>query len=272
MTTTYLRVHPGISTISQYLDYSPAAAGMTYRNAAMPTGVTIDGSPDVEVQTGTALGPRLDWEQVAGTQGTMTIVNRLATDMPGVEVGSYYEDDLTPAAAQCTGYSDAQAWGASGAALRNAGQNTDPTLGAAFTFTGTRTRFFEGPGGEAADAALRSAQVDSPLVASVGEDGGGGLVLSARRAVELRRNGLIAARLKNTSDAVIEDVRVCGKARKRLARVARCDRVSRLDPGRIERVGVRVRPRPAARGALLVRLRARAPGYPAAKAKLRVRP
>jgi hypothetical protein len=54
--TTYLRVHPGINVISQFLDYSPAAGGMTYRNSRFPNGVTIDGNPDPPLETGSTVG------------------------------------------------------------------------------------------------------------------------------------------------------------------------------------------------------------------------
>ena len=272
--TTYLRVHPGISTISQFLDYSPAAGGMIYRNSAAPEGVTIDGVTDPGLETDTGLGPRLDWEQTTGPQGSLTVINRLVTDMPGVEVGSYYEDDLTPAAAQCSGYADSQAWAASGAALRNAGQNTDPTLGSAYAFVGTRTTFFSGPGADVALASRRAAQVDSPLDVTAGGEEAGGLELRARRSLDLRAGGRIRARLRNTSESLMAVAKVCGRARGRLARASRCDRVRRLEPGATKGVRLRIRLRPAGakRDSFLVRLRARSAGYPVARAKVRVRP
>ena len=59
-TITYLRVHAGIAQISQFLDYSANAIGMTYRNSAYPAGVTIDGVPDAGIPTpaGHDLQPR----------------------------------------------------------------------------------------------------------------------------------------------------------------------------------------------------------------------
>ncbi len=171
VTTTYLRVHPGITNITQFLDYSAAADGMTYRNSAQPLGVTVDGVPDPALETGNALGPEIQWEQVSGEQGTVTVVNRSVTDVPGVVVGSYYQDDLTPSTTQCTGYADAEAHAASGPTVTiPSGVNTDPTLGAAFDFTGTRTTFFSAPGGDASLGSQRSAQVDSPLQISLGKD------------------------------------------------------------------------------------------------------
>ena len=165
VTTTYLRVHPGISTIDQFLDYSPAASGMTYRNSAKPSGVLIDGNPDIGMETGNALGPPIDWEQATGAQGSVTLVTRVATDLPGFTAGSYYQDDSTsPATQQCGGYADDQAWGASGAAFTSSGANTDPTLGPpVYSLTASRSNFYSGPGADAALGELRSRQVDSPL-------------------------------------------------------------------------------------------------------------
>ena len=172
VTTTNLRVHPGINVITQFLDYSPAASGMTYRNSAKPAGVTIDGVPDPSMETGNALGPEVRWEQATGPQGTLSIVSRYATDIDGLTVGSYYQDDSTsPATAQCGGYADDEAWGSSGPAINMpsvpGGINTDPTLGPAKTFTGSRTIYFSVPGAGAGLAQRRSAQVDSPLQTSV---------------------------------------------------------------------------------------------------------
>jgi hypothetical protein len=169
VTTTFLRVHPGITTIDQFLDYSPAAAGMTYRNSAKPLGVTIDGNPDTGMETGNALGPQITWEQTTGPQGSVTLVTRVATDLPGFTPGSYYQDDSTsPATQQCGGYADNQAWGASGPAFTSSGSNTDPTLAApVYSLTGTRSNFYSGPGADASLAELRSKQVDSPLKVSV---------------------------------------------------------------------------------------------------------
>ena len=158
VTTTYLRVHAGIKTISNFYDYSPAAAGMTYRNSLNPAGVRIDGVPD-----SIAAAP-MSWEQVTGPQGSASIVSRVATDLPEFSLSSYYLDDSTsPPVKQCGGYADAAAYGASGPLFTSSGANTDPTLGAAFSLTGTRTTFYDEPGTAAQVAALRSRQVDSPL-------------------------------------------------------------------------------------------------------------
>ena len=53
-----LRVH-AIPGMMDLFDYSPAAAGMTYRNSAMGTDVIIDGVPDT-------VPTRSSWELVQG--------------------------------------------------------------------------------------------------------------------------------------------------------------------------------------------------------------
>ncbi len=163
VTRTVLRVHPGISKVSQFYDYSPAAIGMTYRNARNPAGVRVDGEPDA------LAGGLSRWEQVTGPQGSVTTVARVATDVPGfVATTSYLDDATSPPVQQCGGYADQAAIGASGPLFTSSGANTDPTLGRAFGLTGTRTTFYGPPGQGAKVAALRSRQVDAPLRVAVG--------------------------------------------------------------------------------------------------------
>ncbi len=155
---TNLRVH-SIPAIMDFFDYSPAASGMTYRNELNPGGVTIDGSPD----TLTAGAPV--WEQVTGPQGTINQVQQLSTTWTPASVTSYYLDDSTPSDTQCTG--DAFAYGSSGSWINSTLPVTDPALGGTDSLTGTRTLYFESPGGTAADAATRADQVLAPLVTAV---------------------------------------------------------------------------------------------------------
>lgn len=158
VSTTHLRVHAGVSDISLFYDYSPAAVGMTYRNSVNRGGVTIDGVPDA-----VAAGQPL-WEQVSGPQGAATSITRVATDLPGHRVSNYYLDDSTdPPVAQCGGYADRLAFGASGSAMTSSGANTDPTLGSAYSLVGSRTTFYGKPTDDAGVAALRARQVDAPL-------------------------------------------------------------------------------------------------------------
>jgi len=152
---TNLRVHQ-IPSIMDFMDYSPAASGMTYRSEANPTGVTIDGNPD-------ALAPGLSsWEQVTGAQGTIDLVGYVqTTGFTPTGVGDYFNDDSTPADAQCTG--DAFAYGSSGFYFNGTIPNTDPATGGTASLTGTRVLYFESPGATAADATARRNQVVFPL-------------------------------------------------------------------------------------------------------------
>ena len=277
VTTTYLRVHPGISTITQFLDYSAAADGMTYRNSAQPLGVTIDGVPDPSLETGNSMGPQLTWEQVSGGQGTVTVINRALTNMPGVTIGSYYQDNLTPSTQQCTGYADAEAHGASGATVTNAGQNTDPTLGAAFDFTGTRTNYFSAPGGDAALAERRSAQVDAPL--QVGLAGPPPRVPVTIRAPDVKRirpsgRSKVLLRLTGNSDSPIAKTRVCGRANKALLHVFRCAKLENVKRGQTKKAAIFVNLRKAGRekGSVTLRLRAEIAGFRPARDSIELKP
>ncbi len=151
---TYLRVHP-IPGVMDYFDYAPTASGMTYRNDQNTAGVTIDGNPD----TLAAGAPR--WQQVSGSQGTLTIVNTIDTDIAGLTPQLYYDDDSTPSVTQCTG--DAFAYGSSGTWFNQALPNTDSRNGAANRFTTTQTLYYGAPGGTAADAGAAANRAQAPL-------------------------------------------------------------------------------------------------------------
>ncbi len=155
---TDLRVH-AIASIMDFFDYSPAAAGMTYRNALNPGGVTIDGSADV-VTPGVS-----SWEQVTGPQGTLNQVAQLQTSWTPPSITSYYDDAVSPSTTQCTG--DSSAYGSSGSWINSNLPNTDPALGGTASLRGTRTIYFEGPNQAASVAMIRSDQVLTPLVATV---------------------------------------------------------------------------------------------------------
>lgn len=243
---TYLRVHPGISTIAQYIDYSAAASGMTYRNSAAPGGVTIDATPDPVVQTGTTPGAPFVWEQTTGAQGTLSIITRAATNIPNIRIGSYYEDSATPAASQCNGYADdTKAYGASGMAITNAGVNTDPTLegmyGPAYDFSGTRTIFYSGPGGDATLAQQRSDQVDNPLRVSLGDGGGGtGPELELRvrddKRAKAGKRTKVRATLRNRGDGVAEGVELCLKVPRQAGEAGACRELRDLGAGARKKV------------------------------------
>ncbi len=154
---TALRVHP-IPGIMDYFDYSPAASGMTYRNDLNLGGVLVDGVPDAVV-----LG-QIHWEMVSGAQGTQVSTLLLHTDIPNFTYTSYYSDNLTPPATQCTG--DAFEYGASGFRETQAIPNTDPALGAYRIFEATRVLAYDAPGQTAAWAAARAAEAAQPLAAT----------------------------------------------------------------------------------------------------------
>ncbi len=155
---TDLRVHT-IPSIMDFMDYSPAASGMTYRNELNPGGVTVDGSPD------TLTAGVSSWEQITGAQGTINQVAQLQTSWTPASITSYYLDSTSPPVAQCTG--DAFAYGSSGLYINSNLPNTDPGTGGTDTLRGVRSMYFEGPGGTAADAIARRDQVVFPLATSV---------------------------------------------------------------------------------------------------------
>jgi hypothetical protein len=154
---TELRVHP-IASIVDFFDYSPAASGMTYYNDLNPGGVTVDGSPDSPVA-----GP-IQWEMVAGPQGSLVQAGSITTNIAGFAYTSYYLDDSTPPVTQCTG--DAFAYGSSGVnvnAIPGGIPCTDPALGCTSVLNTTRTMYYLPPGATVSDAQALSAQAASPL-------------------------------------------------------------------------------------------------------------
>jgi hypothetical protein len=157
---TDLRVHP-IPSIMDFLDYSPAASGMTYSSNVIPNGVTIDGVPDPVPTT----PPQ--WEMVTGKQGSLVTMTSLATDISGLTGRGWYEDNKTTPTTQCTG--DAFAYGSSGLYVTSAIPCTDPGLtssdcGAnAKHFEGKRVLYFQPPNLNASKAATLAGQQATPI-------------------------------------------------------------------------------------------------------------
>jgi hypothetical protein len=151
-----LRVHP-IPGIVDFLDYSRAAVGMTYRNNNNQAGVTIDGNPDA-----VAAG-QLSWETLDGSQGGVSMVHSVETDIPDVTLTTYYLDDLTPDEPQCTG--DSESIGASGPRIADPLPHTDNAYPPYNSLTGIRTIYYDEPGH--ADGPARAAQAGSQLDVSV---------------------------------------------------------------------------------------------------------
>ncbi len=281
VTTVDLRVHPGINVISQFLDFSPAAAGMTYRNSAKPSGVTIDGVPDPTMETENSAGPEVQWEQATGQQGTLSVVSRYQTDIDGIALGSYYQDDSTsPLTQQCGGYADDQAWGSSGSVITmpavSGGVNTDPTLGPANSFSGTRTTFYSAPGGDQSLAELRSEQIDNPLTVTTSappEPAKPRLQLTAaspKRKVAPGGSVRVRVTVKNTGGSKATNVEVCGKAPKRLARTG-CRRTGSLGAGKRFRTKLRVSTTGRANPPLRIRFKATADDAKPARATAKIR-
>ena len=164
---TDLRVH-AIPGVMDFLDFSNAAVGMTYRSSTVPGGVTIDGSLDAVSTTDAT------WEAVSGAQGlVMTRVDYQSSldldDGTGTEVDWFHRDQTTPPEAQCWG--DGSLLGAAGPSIVGNIPNTDPSTGGTDTLKGLRTNWF---GPAPADPALVddlaaawSAQLAAPPVVSV---------------------------------------------------------------------------------------------------------
>jgi hypothetical protein len=152
-----LRVH-AIPGMMEIFDYSPAAAGMTYRNSAMGADVTIDGVPDA-VSTA-----RSFWEMVRGAQGSLISVRRATIDqhLPNSAYSTYYLDDATPPGDMCTG--DTAAYGVSGLRLVASIANTDPRFAPHSRFRALRVLTYRAPGATVADARTVRRQVEAPLV------------------------------------------------------------------------------------------------------------
>jgi hypothetical protein len=156
--TTFLRVHAIPGVLYDFIDYSPAAAGMTFHDNNNLAGLAIDGVPD------TFTPGALDWQLVTGVQGSVTMAAKFVTDIPGFVNTSTYEDDTTPSGTQCTG--DAFAYGASGVRIEGTGANlpnTDPVNPSPKNFTATRFIYYDAPGLTVADAQKRRAWALNPL-------------------------------------------------------------------------------------------------------------
>jgi hypothetical protein len=70
------------------MDFDPVVSGATYYNAAVPSGVTVDGVPD-----SVATEPLSPWWQLTTDAGTLVHVSD--TDPIGGTASNYYEDDAT---------------------------------------------------------------------------------------------------------------------------------------------------------------------------------
>lgn len=232
-TRTFLRVH-AIPAIMAFLDYSPAATGMTYRSTTNPGGVTIDGVPDPGLVEG--VPPELaegdgGWEQVTGAQGTLDLVSTLDTNVGGLTFTNYYLDDSTPGGGvntQCTG--DAFAYGSSGFRVTSAIPNTDPRS-THKDFGTTRYAYYGAPGGTAAGAERHVKQATRPLTVAASQ-----FTLSrkaalkikvkpAKRTVQAGRKARFKVELTNRGGAATKGLKLCLKG-----------------PGKIRGLGCKAKP------------------------------
>ncbi len=276
--TTILRVHV-IPSVLSFIDYSPEASGMTYRNSLNPTGVTVDGVPD------SPIAGRFSWEQITGAQGSLSSISRIQTDIPGQTVTSYFLDQANPSPVpgnpeiQCTG--DAHAYGASGTFLTSGFPDTDPShAGTIRRFETTRSMFYDAPGASADLASLRSRQVDAPLSESVRSEADP----TARPKLKVRviprsvnatpgKVARLLLRVTNAGNTTIRGLRVCPRANSKRARVGRCHSAMTLTPDESWRPFFKVVPKrgPSRGGAIIVRFRITARGFKARTATARLR-
>ena len=144
---TDLRVH-AIPSVLDYLDYSAAAVGMTYRSSTTTGGVTVDGVQD------TVSGSVPTWEMVDGTPGSLITTTRVTTnwaaasDIDAVS-DELYLDQAPATSTQCWG--DADTYGASGPGITSSIPDTDPRNGSTTYLNTTRTVHYGAPGATAAD-------------------------------------------------------------------------------------------------------------------------
>ena len=125
------------------------------------------------------------WETVDGAQGGLTSVHTWDTDVAASKFSSFYRDLASPPAGQTPCQGDSGFYGASGPYVNGSIAATDePANGTApaARLTSTRTMFFEAPG--AANGALRSQQVGSPLSTAVRSSTGA--ANGGKQAVKLR--------------------------------------------------------------------------------------
>ncbi|MBD0288051.1 MAG: T9SS type A sorting domain-containing protein, partial [Flavisolibacter sp.] len=166
---TDLRVH-NIAIIYDAFDYNVNTDGMKYRNNLNTGGVIINGSKDA-----VTLGD-ITWELVTGTkEGSLVILHRRKTNLKAsdAQFTSYYDDNKTKPASNCTG--DGQAWGTSGIGIQFQGNNvcTDPlssNCGVSSIWfrkmSGTRVIYFEASNASTTTATNYNNQMDNPLVIS----------------------------------------------------------------------------------------------------------
>jgi hypothetical protein len=156
--TTFLRVH-AIPGVMDLYDYSPNANGMYYYNDLNRNGVLVNGQFD-SVTPG-----QINWEMLAGPQGSLVISHSVETDINSFSYTSYYSDDSTPAVTQCTG--DDYEYATSGLWINSAIPNTDPSQGTFNSLSSRRILYYEAPNKIVNTTILRHLQAGTPLEVAV---------------------------------------------------------------------------------------------------------
>ena len=161
---TNLRVH-NIANIYDAFDYNSNASGTKYQNNLNTASVVINGTKDV-----VTLGD-IKWELVSGGKGSLVILFNRTTDLAPSEATftSYYDDNKTKPASNCTG--DGQAWGTSGVGvLFNNGTVCTEPVKSSCAGTGyfrqlslQRQIYFEAPNAALSVATNYSSQYNNPL-------------------------------------------------------------------------------------------------------------
>jgi len=161
--STELRVHP-IPGVSVFDDFAVSATGMKYYDDLNAGGVAIDGVPDAPT-----LNQAASWQMVSGAQGSLVTTRSVQTDISGLAISTYYQDQNPASPVPCTG--DAAAWGQNGMTVVGPGGTlpcTDPTTCAtANTLGSTRIRYFKRPMLSVSDASNLRQQAISPLQTTV---------------------------------------------------------------------------------------------------------
>ncbi|MCH7567297.1 MAG: hypothetical protein IH787_06540, partial [Nitrospirae bacterium] len=151
------RVHAVSGPFFVFVDYDPAAIGMTYFNNNNTGGVIIDGVPD------SIIPGVLRWELVSGSPGSLAIIQDLVSNF-SPDASSYYLDDVSPVPPQCLG--DAFAIGSSGQSIIAFIPDTDLRT-SSNTLAWVSSRHYGPPGWSVADAEQLRAFSENPLVTTV---------------------------------------------------------------------------------------------------------
>lgn len=274
--TVFLRVHP-MTDLYAWTDYAPSAIGMTYRDMKNTGGVPVDGNPDVLVPTTSAdiADGAYGWQQLSGSQGSVSTVVGADTDIPAANFGNYYLDESAPsggAETQCGG--DGKSIGASGfGILGPVTPNTDPRNPPFNNLTVKRTRYFGPPSDGATEGENYKNRVEKPLAgtATASPLGSGVKKLKVKlagKATKARKGKAykVRVRVANTGTMATNPVKVCVKG-SGLKRGGACKTLKALGAGKAKVVTVKTQVKANAKGRKLkLRITAKSGKTTAAKA------